>query len=65
MPNPNKGETKEEFIARFMSSPEAKKDFPDEKQRLAVAYSKWKRKELSEIKDEVKQINKQLQNEDK
>lgn len=42
MPNPNPKETKEEYIARFMSSEEAKKDYPDEKQRLAVAHSKWK-----------------------
>ena len=42
MPNPNKGESKEDYIKRFMSSPEAKKSFPDEKQRYAVALSKWK-----------------------
>ena len=41
MPNPKKGETKEEYISRFMNSEEAKNSFPDEKQRLAVAYSKW------------------------
>lgn len=67
MPNPIKGETKEEFIARFMSDPEAKKSFPDQKQRLAVAYSKWRRKELSEelkaISKELKQIKESLDNE--
>jgi hypothetical protein len=42
MPNPRKGETKEDYIAKFMASPEARKDFPDPKQRAAVAYSKWK-----------------------
>jgi len=44
MPNPIKGETREEFIKRYMSSEEAKKTFPDFKQRLAVAISKWKNK---------------------
>ena len=43
MPKPNKGESREEYIARFMSSEEAKKSFPDEKQRLAAAYSYWRK----------------------
>ena len=42
MPNPRKGQTQQEYIAEFMSSPEARRDFPDEKQRAAVAYSKWR-----------------------
>ncbi len=41
MPNPRKGESKEDYISRFMSSTEAKKDYPDKDKRLAVAYSKW------------------------
>lgn len=49
MPKPRKGETKEEFIARFMSSEEAKRDFPDEKQRLAVAYSIWEQHHKKEL----------------
>lgn len=36
---PNKGETKEDFISRFMK--ETKEEYPDYKQRLAVAYSYW------------------------
>lgn len=44
MPDPKKDESKEEFIARFMGSEEAKKSFPDKKQRLAVANSKWEKK---------------------
>ena len=44
MPYPNKSEKKSDFIKRFMSSPEAKKDYPDEKQRYAVALSLWKKK---------------------
>jgi hypothetical protein len=42
MPKPNPNENKEEYVSRFMSSEEAQKSFPDKKQRLAVAYSKWK-----------------------
>jgi len=42
MPYPQKGESKEDFIKRFMSSNEANKDYPDQKQRYAVAMSFWK-----------------------
>lgn len=41
MPNPKTGESKETYVQRYMSSEEAKRDYPDEKQRLAVAYSEW------------------------
>jgi hypothetical protein len=41
MPNPNKNETKDEFIARFMSDEEAIRDWPNAKQRRAVAESYW------------------------
>ena len=37
---PRKGEKKEDFISRFMS--ETKEEYPDQKQRLAVAYSYWR-----------------------
>ena len=36
---PKEGESKEDFISRFMS--ETKSEYPDEKQRLAVAHSYW------------------------
>lgn len=38
---PRKGEKKDDFISRFMSA--TKKEYPDYKQRLAVAYSYWNR----------------------
>lgn len=40
---PRAGESKNEFISRFMR--ETKNEYPDEKQRLAVAYSYWKGKD--------------------
>ena len=40
--NPNEGESKEDFISRFMS--ETKEEYPDEKQRYAVANSYWERR---------------------
>lgn len=39
MPEPHKGEPLNKFVSRYVSSSRAKKDFPDIKQRLAVAYS--------------------------
>jgi hypothetical protein len=39
MPEMSKGEPLNKFISRYMGSKRAKKDFPKQKQRLAVAYS--------------------------
>lgn len=44
MPYPKEKEKKNEFIKRFMSSNEAKEDFPEKRKRLAVAYNIWERK---------------------
>lgn len=43
MPKPNKGESEADFVARYMKDHQAMMDFPDEKQRLAVAYSEYKK----------------------
>ena len=42
MPDPHADESESDYVSRFMASPEARKDFPDEKQRAAVAYKKWR-----------------------
>jgi len=47
MPKPNPGEKKQDYVKRFMESEEAKKSFPNRKQRLAVAYSMWRKKHQS------------------
>jgi hypothetical protein len=44
MPNPNKGEMMDDFISRFISDPVMIKDYPDEKQRSAVAHKQWQEK---------------------
>lgn len=49
MPYPRKGESKSDYISRFLESAEAKKDFPDEKQRLAVAYSMYERQNSTSL----------------
>jgi hypothetical protein len=45
---PHKGEEKQEFISRFMGDKLSKKEFKDNKQRVAVAYSQWNRGKLRE-----------------
>ena len=42
MPYPTSSETRNEYIKKFMDSDEAKKDYLDNAQRLAVAYSLWR-----------------------
>jgi hypothetical protein len=44
MPLPDKGETQDDFIARFMSDERMKQRYPNKTQRLAVAYQHWKEK---------------------
>lgn len=49
MPKPNTDESKDAFIHRYMADGEARKSFPEEKQRYAVALSIWEhRNTLSE-----------------
>jgi hypothetical protein len=40
---PKKKEKQNDFVSRFMSSKQSKVDFPDHKQRVAVAFSQWER----------------------
>jgi len=44
MPRPSKGENLSHYMSRFMGSGEARKDFPKQSQRAAVAYSMFKRR---------------------
>ena len=57
LPTPKKGETRQAFIERFMKS-NAAKEFPTQKQRLAVAYLSTisRQKEISEPPTITKRI---------
>lgn len=44
MPQPKSKETLADYVGRFLGSKEAQSDFPKKSQRLAVAYSMFKRK---------------------
>lgn len=43
LPAPKKGETRQAFVERFMKS-SAAKEFPTQKQRLAVVYQRYRGK---------------------
>lgn len=43
IPTPRKNESKSEYVTRFMADPVMKREYPDEKQRLAIAYSTWQK----------------------
>lgn len=47
MPSPHKNEKKDDYIARCMSDPEMKSKFDDNKQRVAVCFSYWDKKNES------------------
>jgi hypothetical protein len=49
MPSPRKNERQKEYISRCMSSEEAKRDFPDSKQRVAFCNSKWENKSSAAV----------------
>ena len=53
MPRPNKGESEKHYIGRFMESGEAQKDFPKQKQRLAVAYSMFRHRHVSDQRSHI------------
>ena len=42
LPKPSEGETESDFVSRCMGSDEARADFPDNDQRLAVCFSKFR-----------------------
>lgn len=48
IPSPSKGETREKFVARCMSNPVMREEFPQNRQRLAVCFNKWKTKKKSD-----------------
>ena len=43
IPKPKSGEKKNEYTNRFMSNETMKKDYPDNKQRIAIALSEFAR----------------------
>ncbi len=54
MPSPSKGESRSAFIDRCMSDSEAKRDFPDNRQRLAFCSSQWERRASGRLHERKK-----------
>jgi len=44
LPTPRISEDKDDFISRFMSDPDMIREFPNDKQRYAVAIETWRDK---------------------
>lgn len=44
LPSPKKGEQRQAFVERCMANATAKREFPDEEQRLGVCHSQWRKK---------------------
>ena len=43
LPTPNKNEEKAKFISRCAGNPVMNKEYKDQKQRLAICFSQWKK----------------------
>jgi hypothetical protein len=49
LPTPRGDESEQDFVGRFMANEQAISDFPDEKQRAAVAYNTYRDEEMEEL----------------
>lgn len=61
MPKPIHGEDKKSFISRYMSDDETKLKFPDQKQRIAVAYNIWKNRHKNKKMNEERVTESRLE----
>jgi len=50
MPNPFKGENQQTFVSRCMGDAEMNTKYPDEKQRAAVCYSRFRQHQQKQSK---------------
>lgn len=65
VPAPKSGEKQNDFISRCMSNDEMQSKFPDQEQRVAVCFTKWrenKSKEKTKIKSKIKKLEKAINN---
>lgn len=50
LPTPNSGESRQTFVSRCMGDAAMRSEYPDQKQRAAVAYSQFRRKLARHVK---------------
>ncbi len=59
LPHPSAKDTQDDFIGRFMADPAMQTEYPDQKQRAAVAYKQWRsengRPVLNDDDDDLKE----------
>jgi hypothetical protein len=63
LPTPRAGQSQSDWIKSCMSNRTMKKEFPDNKQRLGVCYSQWKRKnkaKIEDLKEELSNIKREI-----
>jgi hypothetical protein len=51
LPNPRKGQDQNAFMSKCMGDETIKKEFPNQKQRIAVCLSQFKRKKATASED--------------
>ena len=61
LPKPRKNEKQDDFISRCMSNSEAKREFPEQAQRLAVCHSQWRRKNKDDIDDRLNELKDRME----
>jgi len=49
LPTPRGGESQSQFVSRCMGSDVMNREYPDNKQRAAVCYSQWRRREEEKL----------------
>ncbi len=64
LPKPKTGEDKDKFVSRCMSNSVMKTDFPNNKQRLAVCFSQFSKKEDDEMETKEFEIPFELKTDD-
>ena len=57
IPKPKSGEKQDDFIERCMGNDTMKEEYPDNKQRLAICFSQWKKKEKDSMDTERRYID--------
>lgn len=56
MPTPKDEERKIDFLERFMDDEAMKDEYPDSKQRIAVAISQWEKRTFDDIRKTIDEI---------
>ncbi len=56
IPKPRKGESQNNFISRCAGNDTMVEEYPDQKQRVGICFSTWRRRNLSETDEHINKI---------